>query len=335
MADLFDLVRTQRTQLPIVPTPSTVAGGTYIVTGANTGLGFECAKHFISLGASRVIIAVRSVQKGDAALAIIRKETGRYDVGEVWELDLASLDSVEAFAKRLDTLDRVDALIENASLALVQFSLTEGMETSLMVNVASTMLLAIRALPKLRASAKMFKIQPHLVVVTSGTAFSQKGVLEGTEGNIFDALSAKGTTNIAERYPLTKLLQIYAVRQLASLFPVSDTNVVINAVNPGLCTTELARNAGFIFRLQLGLMKLLLGRTAEEGSRTLLHAAVAGVASHGKYVSDCRIKEDYIPEWIRDESGCLTQRRVWGDLVKTLETRGHTVDIPGHPANKV
>jgi len=153
MVDLLDFISTQWAKLPIVPTPSSVTGGTYIVTGANTGLGFECAKHFVSLGATRVILAVRSMERGNTALATIRRETGRNDVGEVWELDLTSLDSVEAFAKRLDKLERVDALIENASIALDTLGFANGVETSLMVNVVGTMLLAVRAVPKLQESA--------------------------------------------------------------------------------------------------------------------------------------------------------------------------------------
>lgn len=92
------------------------------------------------------------------------------------------------------------------------------------------------------------------------------------------------------RYPLTKLLEIYAVRQLSSLLPVSETGVVINLVNPGLCVTELVRNVSWKVRLRIIIMRMLVGRTAEVGSRTLLHGAVAGMGSHGKYLSCCQIK---------------------------------------------
>lgn len=184
-----ELVLSKRAILPIIPKPSTVADGTYIVTGANSGLGYECVKHFASLGASQIILAVRSLDKGNIALEKIRAETGRPDVGEVWELDLTSLDSVEAFSKRLNTLDRVDALIENAGIALDKFSLAGGVETTLKVNVISTVLLAVRAFPKLQESAKRFGITPHIVVVSSGAAFMANGILGGIDGNIFNVLS--------------------------------------------------------------------------------------------------------------------------------------------------
>ncbi len=93
------------------------------------------------------------------------------------------------------------------------------------------------------------------------------------------------------RYPQTKLLEIYAVRQLASLLPVSESGVIINAANPGLCYSDLDRNASFIPKLMMAAMRKLLARTAEEGSRNLLQAAFAGPDSHGSYCSECQVKE--------------------------------------------
>lgn len=188
----FDFHGDQRTKLPL-PNLSLYAGKTYIVTGANGGLGFHCTKHLFAAGASRVILAVRSLQKGQAALATIRKETGRHDVGEVWELDLSSFNSVEKFSERANMLERLDGLIENASLALDKFSTVEGFETSLTVNVLSKFLLAVRSIPILQSSAKKFGSQPRLIIVSSNTAFMKKGRLDGVEGNVFDTLSTKET----------------------------------------------------------------------------------------------------------------------------------------------
>ncbi|KAI8662984.1 hypothetical protein NCS56_01103300 [Fusarium sp. Ph1] len=321
----WSFVRAQWTYLPLVPTEATITGGTYVVTGANTGLGFECAKTLVKLGANTVVLGVRSIEKGDVAAAAIAKETGREGVCQVWHLDLASLDSVEEFAKKLQALDRIDALIQNASVALADFTLSEGVETTITVNVLSTMLLAIRAMPKLQESARSFSINPHLVIVSSMTGFQCEGVLEKHNGDLFEALSTK-EADMVGRYPLSKLLQIYATLHLASLFPLSETGVVINALNPGLCKTELNRNARGFLKYQILMLRLFLGRTPEQGSRTLLHAAVAGAESHGKYVSDCEIKEYLVPGWVSGESGLHMQRRVWTDLLKNLNARGHHVE---------
>jgi NAD(P)-dependent dehydrogenase (short-subunit alcohol dehydrogenase family) len=97
--------------------------------------------------------------------------------------------------------------------------------------------------------------------------------------------------DLSFRYPLSKLLVIFAVRELANLLPVSESGVVLNSVNPGICKTDLSRNAPAEFRKQLAEMHEKFGRTAEDGSRTLLHGAVAGKDSHGIYLSDCEIAE--------------------------------------------
>ena len=90
---------------------------------------------------------------------------------------------------------------------------------------------------------------------------------------------------------MTKLLQLYAVRQLASLRPVDETGVTINVVNPGFCVTELDRHVSQERRNIIAEMRKKNARTAEEGSRTLLYSAVAGKDSHGKYTSECQIRE--------------------------------------------
>lgn len=318
MPRIAGFVRDQYTTLPVPQPPADIADATYIVTGANSGLGFECAKHLVSMGAGRVIMSVRSRSKGEAALSAIRSQTGRRDAGEVWELDLASPDSVEAFARRVGALDRLDALIANAGVAMSDFELVEGVETTLMVNVVSTMLLAFRVLPKLRESARRLGAPRSLVIVSSNTALEpeMERKMGSLKGDVFDALSVEKTfkpfdqlrsplalrlqfpsvlTKFRSRYPKTKLLGIFAVRQLASILPVSDHGVVVNAVSPGLCYSDLNRNVGTMVRLGMAVVQKALARTAEEGSRNLLHAAFAGPKSHGAYCSECQVKEYACP----------------------------------------
>lgn len=195
MPRIMGFIRDQRTHLPMPQPPANIAEATYIVTGANSGIGLECAKHLSRMGANRIILAVRSFSKGETALSTIRSETGRPDVGEVWELDLASPKSVEDFAMRLNQLDRLDALIANAGVVTANFETVEegGMELSLVVNVVATMLLAFRALPKLEESARKVGSQTHLVVVSSNSAFESETEqhVGRLEGDIFDALSSE------------------------------------------------------------------------------------------------------------------------------------------------
>lgn len=188
----FDFVRRQYMTLPIALTPQDCNGKTYIVTGANTGLGFECAKHLVRLSAAKVILGVRSLSKGETAKSKIEAATGCKGVAEVWHLDLTSYNSVKEFAEKVRGLDRVDAVVENASVALDRWTTAEGLETTLTVNVVSTFLLAVLILPKLQESSKKFDNDPYLVVVGSGAGFSQNGVLEKIDGDILDGLNQGG-----------------------------------------------------------------------------------------------------------------------------------------------
>ena len=164
-------VATQPHNLPLLATEQQCSGRTYIVTGANTGIGLEAARHLVSLGAAKVIMGVRNMDAGMQAKADIEHTTGKLNVLEVWTLDLTSYHSVKSFAKKVLTdLDRMDALIENAGVSGPRGLLAEGHEVCLTVNVLSTLLLAVLLLPKMRESADRFRNLPRLVVVTSERA---------------------------------------------------------------------------------------------------------------------------------------------------------------------
>lgn len=99
-----------------------------IITGGNAGLGREVAKHVARLNAERLIIACRTVAKGEDARSYILAETGSKSAIEVWQLDLGSFDSVKAFAERAKGLERLDAVLENAGVWPTKFELVEGNE---------------------------------------------------------------------------------------------------------------------------------------------------------------------------------------------------------------
>lgn len=90
------------------------------------------------------------------------------------------------------------------------------------------------------------------------------------------------------RYQLSKLLQIFCVRELAARSKASGkSNVIIDCTNPGLCHSELSREGILI----LEIVKFLLARTTEHGSRSMVNAAASGQETHGTYLSDCRVSK--------------------------------------------
>ncbi|KAK7429046.1 hypothetical protein QQZ08_004453 [Neonectria magnoliae] len=163
-------VHSQLFRTPPYPTQS-FSNQTVIVTGANVGLGLEAARHIYRLNCARLILAVRTVSKGQTAKEdIVQSIKHRTDADtiEVWPLDLSSTPSTIAFAERVKKeLPRVHALVENAGINSKALTLSEGIEQTMQVNVLNTFLLALSLLPKLKETAERADSPSHLTIVTS------------------------------------------------------------------------------------------------------------------------------------------------------------------------
>ncbi|KAL8852605.1 MAG: hypothetical protein Q9221_002485 [Calogaya cf. arnoldii] len=257
-------------QLIYKPPPPTASftNKTIIVTGANTGLGKETATHFVRLGAAKVILAVRPHPKdeftGGVAKTDIEAVTGTTDVVEVYELDYSSYASVLAFTSKVETqLERLDVVVLNAGMATQRFEMFEDNESTITVNVVSTVLLALLLLPIMRASAERWDTQPVLTVVNSGS----HAMCAFPERKCEDALAVlndRATADMAVRYPTSKLLQLFAIREIAARSRNQNPWVTINVVDPGLCYTDISRNAEGTEYWGMKIMRALLAWTAEE-----------------------------------------------------------------------
>jgi retinol dehydrogenase-12 len=125
---------------------------------------------------------------------------------------------------------------------------------------------------------------------------------------------------LKQRYPTSKLLEVFGVRALAaemSSGPHSSQKVILNTLNPGFCHSELSRNTSGLVWLQLYLMKIFVARSTEAGSRALFASTIAGEESHGKYLSDCVVSEP--SDFVRSEEGKSTEVRVYEELKGILE----------------
>ncbi|KPM35840.1 hypothetical protein AK830_g10727 [Neonectria ditissima] len=326
--DTQEFIRAQRQNLPILLTQRHVAGKTFVITGSNHGIGREAALHIARLGPSRLILAVRSLPKGQEAKEWIQSAVGDCDsvTINVWYLDTTVWDSVRAFANRAENeLDRLDVVVQNAAVAVDVFETNkEGYENTVAGNVFGTVMLAMHLLPKMKETGKKFGSTPHMVLLTSGLAFEHPDAMHlvDGEGGAFAALNREGEspmTPTPKRYSVSNLYKIMIVRELAKVFPYTETGVVINLLSPGLCNTGLARNSTLIFRLQFRIFNALIGRTAEMGSRTILHAMQAGPESHGRYISDCKVKEYCVVDWVQNDIGQRAQERTWKQFLERVE----------------
>ncbi|KAL2835981.1 hypothetical protein BJY01DRAFT_63091 [Aspergillus pseudoustus] len=304
---------------PPYPTRS-FDGETVLVTGANVGLGLEAARHIVRLGAAKVILGVRNVAAGEAAKEEIEKSTGRPDICEVWEVDLASHSSTLNFGDRISQLPRLDAAILNAALATPTFQLAEGYERTITVNVINTLLLGLLILPRLKATGlektpgSSAHSQPRLSFVVSEVhgwvAFPEWEMTATPMRELSDPTRAK----MAERYELSKLLEVLLVQELAGHVRGS-TDVIVNMLNPGLCHSALARDSGW----QLRAMKLVLARSTEVGSRTLVAGITTGLEGHGTYMTDGIVSNNSLSPFVRSGQGQQAREVLWKELSMILE----------------
>ncbi|KAE9377536.1 putative short-chain dehydrogenase [Stipitochalara longipes BDJ] len=303
-----------------LPYPSqSFVGQTIIVTGSNTGLGLEAARHFVRLGAAKVVLAVRSLDRGRVAAESIAKSTGRSGVIEVWELDLASYASVKTLAERAEAeLERLDVVVANAAVSTTEFRLAEDNEETVTVNFVSTMLLGFLLLPKLGEASVKFDKEVVLTFVGSFVHW-MTSFPERKAECILAELAEKKNARMEDRYNVSKLLLLFGCRELAAQVSKSTKpgNIVVSLVNPGsVAKSESHReHGGVAFRLA----RKMLMRKTEEGSRTLVYAAQGGRETHGQYLDDCKVGP-YVSDFVRSPEGAETQQKVWDELNEKLES---------------
>ncbi|KAL2862199.1 uncharacterized protein BJX67DRAFT_385825 [Aspergillus lucknowensis] len=299
------------------------SGQTVLVTGGNRGLGFEAARHLLRLNASRVLLAVRSLPSGDAAKELLEASTNRPDAVRVYEVDMASHVSVQAFAEQMRSLDRLDAVLLNAGIFADEFVLQDGYESTLTVNVINTFLLALLLLPVLRASASASQRElPRLSIVASDRHV-MTNLPEWKEPNTFEALNDPKRAKMRLRYSASKLLQILLARELARrlLDSTGKPTIIVNSFTPGFTTSGLIANARGLTASTFRLLGKAIARETEVGARTLVTAIAMGPESHGKYLNDGKIEEAALSPFVRGKDGARAQEKVWKELMEILEQR--------------
>ncbi|KAL9115235.1 MAG: hypothetical protein Q9227_001029 [Pyrenula ochraceoflavens] len=268
---------------------------TVLVTGANVGLGFEAAKKYVELGCTDLVLAVRTVSKGEAARDQILSSTEKSATIRVWQLDMSSFDNIQHFAKQVnEQLPRLDVALLNAGVVQPRFVRSpEGWEETLQVNYLSTALLGLLLLPKLLEINAKTESMPHLSFVSSS---SHKHVNIGamrkskSSGNILAYWNDEKKFPGTPQYGNSKVFLEFAKAAMANLpsvrSPDGKVNVIINSSCPGFCQSDLARNVtggSAILSTVAWIVYGIVARTTEQGSRTLVSSTTQGVESHGKF----------------------------------------------------
>ncbi|MEU7790666.1 SDR family NAD(P)-dependent oxidoreductase [Amycolatopsis sp. NPDC049159] len=242
-------------------------GRVAVITGANTGLGFDTAKVLAERGAT-LVLAVRDVEKGKKAAA---KLGANADV-TVQELDLASLDSVRAAAAELrGTLPKIDLLINNAGVMYPPRQTTrEGFElqfgTNHLGHFAFTGLLLDLLLP----------VEGSRVVTVASIAHRIRASIH------FDDLQWENSYDRVAAYGQAKLANLMFSYELQRRLAPRGTTAAV-AAHPGVARTELMRNSPAIARALFPAVAPLFTQSSERGALPILRAATDPAALGGQY----------------------------------------------------
>lgn len=251
-----------------------LSGKTVIVTGANTGIGYETARALASAGAE-VMLACRNRASGEAAVQKIQQQHSSANVCFA-ELDLASLDNVVQFCEKLEW-PSIDYLICNAgSMSTSYLETTQGFERTFGVCHIGHFLLTERLMPKLLAAKT-----PRVIMLSSEAHRSPKTL------DLDNLPYSESNYSVMKAYGQAKLCNALMALELQSRY--GKQGLTACSVHPGnMVSTDFGRESA----LTRVMFKLLspLTKTANQGAATTVVCALHEPASDiaGGYFSHCQ-----------------------------------------------
>ncbi|MDB4954357.1 MAG: putative oxidoreductase/Short-chain dehydrogenase [Myxococcales bacterium] len=242
----------------LLPMTPSLANKTFIITGANTGIGKITARELARQGA-HVILACRSKDKTEPVVAEIKRETGNDSV-ELVELDLSDLKSVRRCAEALLARNiPIHGLINNAGLAGKKGGVTkDGFELTFGTNHLGHYLFTRLLLDRLKKSGPA-----RIVNVSSASHYQAKKI-------DWDALRnpTRSISGLPE-YEVSKLSNVLFTKELAR--HLEGTSVTTYAVHPGVVATDVWRRIPAPVRW---VVKKFM-KTPEQGAHSSIHCATA------------------------------------------------------------
>ncbi|WP_037494158.1 oxidoreductase [Solirubrobacter soli] len=271
-------------------------GRTFVITGANSGIGLAAAKQLAANGA-KIVLAVRNTAKGEEAANAIEGDT------EVRALDLADLASVRAFAQA--TTEPIDVLINNAGVMNVPFARTaDGFEMQIGTNHLGHFALTNLLLPQ---------ITDRVVTVASGAHHFGKIRL--------DDLNWEQGYKRHAAYGQAKLANLLFMAELQRRLDEAGSPVRSVGAHPGWAATNLQTRSGN--RVEDVLMVVgnrLIAQSGDMGAEPTLYAATADIPGNSYAGPDGRFELRGHPTLVgrsKAATDTLTARRLW-DLSEEL-----------------
>ncbi|MFC0110302.1 SDR family NAD(P)-dependent oxidoreductase [Kibdelosporangium aridum] len=277
-------------------------GRTAVITGANTGIGFEAAKVLAARGAT-VILGVRDTVKGSAAAAQIVAASPGADV-RVQRLDLTSLDSIRAAADAIRAdFASIDLLINNAGVMYTPKQTTaDGFElqfgTNHLGHFALTGLLLDMLLP----------VSDSRVVTISSVGHRMQAAIH------FDDLNWEKSYSRVGAYGQSKLANLMFTYELQRRLSGKGKTIAV-AAHPGGSRTDLMRNSPLAFRLAYKVIGRLITQAPSEGALPTLRAATDPNVLGGQYYGPSGLGESRgAPVLVKSSAqshDVAIQRRLW------------------------
>ncbi|OBI43995.1 SDR family NAD(P)-dependent oxidoreductase [Mycobacterium sp. E796] len=279
------------------------SGRIAIVTGSNTGLGFDTARVLAEHGAT-VVMAVRNLDKGKAAADRILSVTPDADV-LLQRLDLGSLRSVrEAADELLAAHPRIDLLINNAGVMIPPKQVTEdGFELQFGTNSLGHFALTGLLLKN------MLTVEGSRVVIVSSNFHKLGGAIH------FDDLNWERTYNRSAAYAQSKLANLMFCYELQRRLAAAGKPTIAVAAHPGYTDSELIRHVWAPVRPLMNVISPLMGQDPKMGALPQLLAATEPEVEGGQYWGPSRLWElkgfpKQVTSSARSHDGDV-QRRLW------------------------
>lgn len=275
-----------------------------VVTGANSGIGYETALELARRGAS-VIVACRDRQRGLKAESSIKEATNSSAV-RFRQLDLGSFKSIRTFAKTIKLEEEsLYALINNAGVFWCDFSTTQdGFELNFGVNYLGHFLLTMLLLPLLS------NCQYGGRVVTVSSIMHIFGRLDLNQLSV-----QKHNYNFVKAYSDSKLASVLFTKELTRRLKLS--RVTTYCADPGIVSTNIGRESklmgSYFYRVLLIPLRWLFFKSALGGSQTVLYCVCS--SSPLKYSGSCFSECEHRRAWPSavDE---YTSSELWAESVK-------------------
>jgi NAD(P)-dependent dehydrogenase (short-subunit alcohol dehydrogenase family) len=276
------------------------AGRVAIVTGSNTGLGFETARVLAARGA-QVVLAVRDTDKGNAAAAKIIGTVPRADV-KIQALDLGSLQSVRTAAEELKAAyPRIDLLVNNAGVMYPspRQSTKDGFElqfgTNHLGHFALTGLLLEHLLP----------VEGSRIVTVSSVGHRIRAAIH------FDDLQWERGYDRVAAYGQSKLSNLLFTYELQRRLAAKDESTIALAAHPGFSDTDLTRHLPAFARP----LYPLVSQGPAQGALATLRAATDPAAQGGQYYGPSGFQElqglPKVTQSSKQSYDQALQRRLW------------------------